>query len=190
MKIVAIFAIVKNSLLAVQFEGSMADEFALLFSNWQDVEYLEQFFEDNKNDLQSGFWGNISVEEAVLRTLDEAEEMEEYIMEIAETGRIDSGNTLQDLVFQPLSKNDFSIQHVKSKSYGPDNPSWLRLYAIQVASNLYVVSGGAIKLTETMNKQAHLVLELKKLQATKEYIEQIGLLNEEDYEFVEIMSHD
>jgi len=190
MQIVDIFAIVKKSLLAVKFKSKRYDEFALLFRNWNDVAYLEQFFNDNKKDLQSVFFGNITVEEAVLHTIDEAERMETYIRTIAERGLIDSDNTLQDLVFKPLSKADFSLQHVASKSYGRNNPSWLRLYAIRIAKNLYVVTDGAIKLTEKMNERAHLNRELKKLLATKEYLNEIGFFDEEDYEFIEISSND
>ncbi len=190
MKIVSIFAIVENSLSAVQFEECEYDEFALQFNNWNDVEYLEQFFEDHKNDLQSGFWGALSVEDAVLKTLNEAEKMEAFILEVAETGQDDPFNSLHDLVFKPLSEKNISIQHLKSKAYGPDNPSWLRLYAIRIAKNLYVVSGGGIKLTKTMNVEPHLTIELKKLQATKKYLLEVGLLNEDDYEFVEIKKHE
>ena len=48
MKIVDIFAHVKNTLLAVQFESNDCDEFTLAFRNWSDTEYLEDFFENNK----------------------------------------------------------------------------------------------------------------------------------------------
>lgn len=43
MKIDAIFAIVKNKLLSVQFEPNDCDEFTLAFRNWNDTEYLEDF---------------------------------------------------------------------------------------------------------------------------------------------------
>lgn len=190
MQIEAIFAIVKNSLLAVKFKGKRIDEFALLFRNWNDVAFLEQFFEDHKADLQSGFFGEITVEDAVFRTIEEAEKMETYIRTCAKKGQLDPYNTLQDLVFKPLQKDDSSFQHVKSKAYGQNNPSWLRLYAVRIHQNLYVVSGGAIKLTAKMNDKPHLVHELKKLEATREYLKEVGLCGEADYEFIEITNYD
>lgn len=190
MKIVNIFAIINESLLAVQFEGKSSDEFAMLFNNWQDIEYLEQFFEDNISDLKSGFYGNITVEEAVFRTIDEASKMETYIKRVAKRGKSDPASTLNNLVFTPLHKNDYSIKHVQSKAYGGKKKSWLRLYAIRIAPNLYVVSGGAIKLTKTLNDRSHLILELRKLEVTKEYLKEIGLFDEDDYELLEISSHD
>lgn len=189
MKIVHIFAVIKDSLLAVQFEGQDSDEFALLFNKWQDIEYLEQFFEDNLRDLKN-FYGDITVEEAVFRTVDEASKMETYIRRVAKSGQKKKYQTLQDLIFHPLSKNDYSVEHLKSKAYGRKKHSWLRLYAIRIAPNLYVVSGGAIKLTKTMNDRNHLIIELEKLEAAKAFLKENGLFDEDDYEFLEISTHD
>lgn len=190
MKIVAIFAVENNSLLSVQFDKEVSDEFTLLFDNWNDVEFLEQFFEDNKADLQSGFFGNISIEEAVFRTIEDAEMLEEYIRAVAQTGKVNPDKSRLDLLFSSLHKNDYSIQLLQSKAYGRGRRSWLRLYAIRIAENLYVVSGGAIKLTDTMNDRPHLLRELEKLKVTQRYLREVDLLNEDDYEFIEISSHD
>lgn len=190
MKIVDIFAIVKGSLLSVQFEGMNSDEFALLFDNWSDVEYLEQFFEDNKADLQSGFYGNISVEEAVSRTIEEAEALEDYIRDVAKTGCSDPDKNRLDLTFHKLNENDYSIQLLKSKAYGLRKHSWLRIYALRIAENLYIVCGGGIKLTKTMNEREHLLKELVKIEAIKQYLKELDLLNEDDYDFIEISNHE
>ena len=79
MKLVTIFAHNKNRLLSIQFDDNQYDEFRKAFNQWQDVEYLEQFFEVNKTDLQRGFYGNITVEDAVFKTINESNEFEEYI---------------------------------------------------------------------------------------------------------------
>ena len=50
-------------------------------------------------------------------------------------------------------------------------PSWLRIYAIRIEVNLFVVCGGAIKLTPTMNTRDHLILELYKLECTRNYLQ-------------------
>ena len=190
MKIVGIFAVVNHSLLSVQFEGEELDEFDRVFTKWRDVIYLEQFFEDNISDLQSGFFGDITVEDAISHTIVEAFKMQAYLKRIAKRGLYDSDLTLQDLVFTSLHKNDFTIKHLQSKAYGQTYHSWLRLYAIRISKNLYVVSGGAIKLTKAMNGIPHLEDELKKLITTQEYLKEIGLFDEDDYEFIEIKSHD
>lgn len=186
MVIDGIFAIVDECLLSVQFEGNEKDEFARLFESWQDTEYLEGFFETNKDDLQDGFFGNISIEDAVFTTINEADRLESYVKEVAEKGQRNGYSMLYDLVFHPLHEHDTSRVHTESKAYGLNSSSWLRIYAIQIAPNLYVVSGGAIKLTKAMQDRPHTARELKKLKATAAYLKEIGLESSEDYGFIDI----
>ena len=186
MVIDGIFAIVNESLLSVRFEGNDKDEFARLFEQWQDIDYLEDFFESNKDDLQDGFFGNISVEDAVFTTIDEADKLENHIKEVAEKGQESDCSTLYDLVFHPLHEYDTSKIHTESKAYGLKSSSWLRIYAVQIAPNLYVVSGGVIKLTKAMQDRPHTTEELKKLKATVAYLKKEGFEDTDDYIFIDI----
>lgn len=171
MEIVRIFAIVEESLYTVQYEHEEAHEFSRLFDLWNDATYLESFFEMHKTDLQSGFWGDISVEQAVLQTRKEAKALERKLIQIAEYGKTDRYETLSTL-FQPLYDNPTKIEALeKNKVKGLRKPGWLRMYAIRIEANLFVVSGGAIKLTKTMNDRTHLLLELEKLELTRQYLQ-------------------
>ena len=42
--------------------------------------------------------------------------------------------------------------------------SWLRIYAIKLEPGIYVITGGAIKLTRTMQEREHTLLELDKME--------------------------
>ncbi|MEO1517714.1 MAG: hypothetical protein AAFV95_22015 [Bacteroidota bacterium] len=139
--------------------------------------YLEEFFEQHKSDLQSDFWGNVSVEEAVIRTRKEAITLEKRLIDIAELGKRDRYESLSN-IFKPLVNNPLTTeQFERTKAKGNLKPSWLRIYAIRADLNLFVVSGGAIKLTPTMNEREHLLLEIQKLNATRTY-----LFDEENYD--------
>lgn len=186
MKIDAIFAIVKQKLLSVQFEPNDCDEFTLAFRKWNDTEYLEAFFEANKKDLQSGFYGEISVEEAIFSTIAEAEYFEKTVRRIAKIGTFENGDSLQDLVFNQLHKNDQNFTLQESKAYGTNEKSWLRLYAVRISPDCFVVSGSAIKLTETMNERNHTAIELDKLKTTAAYLKENGLLEEDDFGYIDI----
>lgn len=188
MEIVDIFAVVKNKLLSVQFEPNDCDEFTLAFRNWNDTEYLEDFFENNKTDLQSGFYGNISVEEAIFSTIEEAEVFEATIRRVAKIGKFKTQSSLQDLVFYPLHKNDQNYILQESKAYGTGNKSWLRMYAVRISPECFVVSGSAIKLTETMGEQNHTAIELSKLKITASYLKENGLLEEDDFGYIDIIN--
>lgn len=195
MSICAIFEIISDSLYAIAYDentdedGNPIDCFRSVFSKWQDVEYLENFFEEHKNDLQSGFYGNISVEQAVLKTLNEASKFEAKLLRVAKSGKSNPEDGLEQNVFIDLHQDVLSHVHIESKAYGTQNKSWLRLYAIRISSNVYVVSGGAIKLTKEMNCRDHLCKELDKLKATAAHLKELELINEEDLGYIVFESY-
>jgi len=169
----AVEIIIKDSLYAIKYDKNVDDEFTKLFENWNDVQYLESFFEEHKKDLQKGFYNNISIEEAVFKTIEEAGDLEKELIEIAEEGKINNYENLQTL-FKPLYNKDKSRypipEHQKSKVYGSYRKSWLRIYAIRIDENVFIITGGAIKLTRTMNDREHLLTELNKLNQVKQFL--------------------
>lgn len=173
MKIVRIFAVVEDSLYSVRYdeeayEAEDEHEFRRLFRDWNDAEYLEQFFVEHQDDLESEFWGGISVHRAILKTRKDAKSLERKLVQIAETGKTDRHETLSTL-FKPLfDEPDHLDPYEKDKAYGIDSPSWLRIYAIRLDANVFVVSGGAIKLTKDMNRP-HLQQELRKLDIAQAF---------------------
>lgn len=183
MKIIDTFVHIRDSLFAVQFEGYTTDEFRRIFGLWNDPEYLESFFEEHKTDLQNNLWGKLSVEDAILRTRKNAKILEKKILETAKTGQTSKYETLSTL-FKPLYNNPTKLEEYElNKAYGLESKSWLRIYAVRKDVNNFVVSGGAIKLTKTMNEREHLQQELLKLKAVKAY-----LMADEDeqLEFIEL----
>jgi hypothetical protein len=170
MEISTIFEIVKESLFSVQYKCENEHELKRIFNLWNDPLYLEEFFEAHKGDLENGFWGNITIESAILATRKEAQRLERKLVYIAEAGKNDRYETLSTL-FKPLHDKTTRITAFEeNKVKGDDRPSWLRIYAIRIDSNLFVISGGAIKLTRTMNERKHLLKELEKLEITREFL--------------------
>ena len=186
MKLVRIFARNKNQLLSIHFDNSELNEFRKAFNQWQDVEYLEQFFEENKKDLQSGFYGNISVEDAVFETIQESTAFEESIRNEIKRGERDNEPNLNNIIFKPLNKYETSLIHQQNKAYGLVKNSWLRIYAIRISADIFVVSGSAIKLTFEMKDRKHTEEELNKLKKTAQYLKDEGFMDADDYGFIEI----
>lgn len=183
MEIVRIFA---DCLYAIRYDSEEADEFERLFDQWQDIEYLEGFFEDNKQDLQHGFYGTFSIEEAVKATRNEARWLQQEFRKMARK-TVSEQNRGLDALFKPLDNNQYRlIELIKSKTKGNRNRSWLRIYAIRVDANLYVVTGGAIKLTATMKERAHTQKELQKIERCREYLRTQGLIDEQSFKEFEI----
>ncbi|MEI7502685.1 MAG: hypothetical protein WCJ61_05330 [Paludibacter sp.] len=187
MKIVAIFAVENNALYSVQYDDKDTDELSHFMNSWNDLGYLQTYFKENEKYLTSGFFGNLSVDDAIEITLNDAERLENLLYETAIEGKSDSTKTLQT-IFKPLFNNETNIPSLqKTKLKGVKRNSWLRIYAIRIAANTFVISGGGIKLTHLMQENKLLTLELQKLEITKNYLREIGILDEDDYELLEIL---
>lgn len=202
----ALRKIIENCLYAVQvlpkpidpfeYDGNneadaYSDEFSRLFGNWNDVAYLFAFFDHHRTDLFAGFFKEThTIEEAVYKTLDEAERLESKLLVIAERGRTCSYSNLQNL-FKPVFEHEKSQYPIpvlqKSKVYGDGERSWLRVYALRIDNNLYVITGGAIKLTKTMNDRPHLLAELEKMELVKKWLIENQVIDLDSFiEFMEV----
>jgi hypothetical protein len=109
--------------------------------------------------------------------LKEVEEMEDALYDYSEQGFANSNTCLQHL-FKPLNNYEYAIAaHQKSKAR--IKQGWLRVYAIRLAENCYLVTGGAIKLTNDMRAK-HLLHELMKLDQSKALLRNRGIYYPED----------
>jgi hypothetical protein len=187
MKLVPIFVGTNpdsGGLWAIQYDEE-PDEFERLFDLWNDVEYLDNFLREHIHDLTATTWTDTDelIEETVFSLLDEAEELEDGLIYYAKGGVTESSLALQQL-FKPLDNRIYELKPLqKSKASirtreRPDPK--LRIYAIRLAPNLYIVTGGAIKLTNTMNERPHLVAELRKIERVREWLKSEGIFEPED----------
>jgi hypothetical protein len=179
MKIVPIFVSETSDkgVWSIQLDEQRQTEFDKFFDSINDPEWLYNFFEANREDLRSGFWKEISVENAVMSTIDEARFMEDALYEYAEKSFADMGITLQHL-FKPLNNYEYTIA-VYQKSKARVNRGWLRLYGIRLSSNCFLITGGGVKLTKDM-RRSHLENELKKLELAKSFLQSKGINYPED----------
>lgn len=159
----------QTQLTSFRYDTDQPDEFSRLFSQWQDPHFLHEFFTEHIEDLQSGFFGSLSLQTVIRRTRDEARRLERKLLQLA-TGTPDH----LDSIFIPL-KLEEPIVLTRSKARGDSRLSWLRIYAIKLQSNTYIVTGGAIKLTKAMQDRAHTNEELKKFARCKAFLHEQGI---------------
>ncbi len=115
------------------------------------------FLEDNESYLKVDIWKNIKLPElALLQVLDEARELELLFEVLAENA--DSGLKPDfDSHFKYLEgKYKFALSYIPMKSYGVERASLLRIYAIKLEENVYLITGGGIKLAETIQESPDL----------------------------------
>lgn len=169
MKINGIFEVVPDSLYSVRFEGEEHNEMTRIFELWRNMEYLEDFFHTHFDDLNS-FWGEVTAKEAAKATKIEVRRLERELLRLAEAGK-EGGDENLSALFKPLGTIVMRRRELeKCKARGTGSKSWLRIYAVRLNVNEFVVSGGAIKLTKTMNERQHLSKELEKLECVCRHI--------------------
>ena len=59
--------------------------------------------------------------------------------------------------------------------------SWLRLYAIKLTAGVYIITGGAIKLTATMQEREHTRKELAKIDKVRRYLLEEGIIDDSGF---------
>ncbi len=52
----------------------------------------------------------------------------------------------------------------------PRHASWLRIYAIKLEPGIYIITGGAIKLTRTMQEREHTLVELARMEKVRRFL--------------------
>jgi hypothetical protein len=181
MNIVDIVEIIPNALWSAWFEGHEVSELDRLFEQWADLEYLDNFFAENEADLSTDFYNKCSIAQAVEITYDDAPKFEEKILIAAEgKGKLSLGD-----IFRPLDKEArINISWEKSKAYGGGR-NWLRIYGIRIATDVYVITGGAIKLTQKMQDREHTNLELDKLNAVKLFLKERDIESSDDLSYID-----
>lgn len=165
MKIVAIFA---GKLYTCQYDG--VSEYTRLTDSWTDISHLRKFAKEN----------NIS---NIKRFTEEIIEATEYIQD--KLAYIDKSNIPLESFFMPLDnletrKKVLSLQ--KGKRYS------LRIYAIKIDENLFVITGGAIKLVFKMKDHADTRREKEKLESAQAYFRLKGVFDNDS--FYELINED
>lgn len=164
MKIVTIFA---GRLYSFHYNDESENELKRLLNLWNDPEYLHNFIYKHKHDI-----GN-SVEVVIQQILDNIEELEESLYELA-TGEFEKLDTF----FKPLDNLEYHFR-ILSRQKGRKN--YLRIYAIKIDENCFVITGGAIKFTHLMEERKHTINELKKLDRCKQFLNEHGVFDNDSF---------
>lgn len=167
----------KDHLWAVRDMEKPKNELALLFDSWNDIGFLMDFFVENLDDLKQ-FFHIRRISDAIDDTMDDAEELQRLILDIPYTENLDE-------LFTPLGSADLTIRELtreKARNWDRiDHASWLRVYAIRLEKNVFVVTGGAIKLTRSMQERPHTQEQLEKLNSCRQFLLDNGVFDADSF---------
>lgn len=172
MEFVVIFAKENPSLFAHKKVGAKTDVLTTLFANWNNPTYLWSYFEKHSKHLASWSDGSERIESAADKTFMEATELHLKIIRLASNYQNNPNGVKLGSMFRNLhDKDDDFVELRESKAYGLKDQNWLRVYAIRVDEDCYLVTGGMIKLTGPMKDMGKIgTNELKNLKTVKEFL--------------------
>ncbi|HAT63086.1 MAG TPA: hypothetical protein DCS66_00590 [Flavobacteriaceae bacterium] len=167
MKIIDTFV---PHLYAFKFSDELPDELERVFDEWVDPMYLFQFFEANEQDL------DITIEQAIDKVQKEAKFLRNKLIELAN----EEPNKLNEL-FKNLNNNEYTaklLQEQKARN------RWLRLYAIKIDDDNYIITGGTIKLDNQhlMKDRKHTLAELNKLNRCRDFLKDEGVIDNDSFQ--------
>ena len=169
--------IINGHLWAVRYEGEQDNVLYNLFDHWNDVVWLRSFFKENKKDLVSYFKIE-DINQAIKDTIDDSEHLERLMMDVSLMRNFDT-------LFRPLDNSRMSESVLSKEKARPHyilrHVSWLRIYAIKLASDVYIITGGAIKLTATMQEREHTRRELVNMEKVRSFLLNERIIDEDGF---------
>ena len=160
-------------LWAVRYEGEEDNVLYSLFDRWNDVVWLRNFFKANSKDFKI-----TNINEAITQTIDDSEQLEAIMMDISPEANL-------DLIFRPLENSRIAECILGKEKARLKNlighSSWLRIYALKLAKGVYIVTGGAIKLTATMHEREHTAAELVRIEKVRNFLLDEKIIDDDSF---------
>lgn len=167
-----------EKLWAVRYDDCLDNVLDSILGQWNDVVWLRNFFKANLEDLTS-YFKITDVNQAIYDTIDDSERLQCLIMDISPEADLDK-------LFRPLDNSRTSEMILgKEKARLRDtqkHASWLRIYAIKLEPGIYVITGGAIKLTRTMQEREHTLVELARMEKVRRYMLDNNIIDKDSFD--------
>lgn len=170
MKICIIFA---RKLFAVHYAEDKTNVYRKIIDQWTDTEYLYNFLIQQNQDVDPD-----DIPEIILEIIEDVNEIDRLLIQLAESKikKIDD-------FFRPLSPSEYKTKRL-SKQKARLRRSYTRIYGIRIDTNCYVIVGGALKFTQTMQEREHTQKELNNLNKVRDFLMSENIIDKDGfYEF-------
>lgn len=171
MKIVDIFAKKLFSFVYKTDDGFSyyVNEYDRMMDLWTDVSYLRNYAKAN----------NVpNINQFVNARLRDAENIQDLLDKLTEN------NHPLEYYFRPLDNNETSIKILSLQKGKVSNRDGLRIYAIKIDADCFVITGGAIKMSQLMEDHPDTDNELTKIKKAQDYFKANDVFDRDSfYEF-------
>ena len=164
-------------LWAVRYDGEGDNAFYILFDKWDDVVWLRQFFRDNWDDL-SAYFKVTDINQAIEDTIEDSDQLQCLMLDLQPDSNLESlFHSLENFRISEmmLGKEKAKLKRTVRHS------SWFRIYAIKLSQGVYVITGGAIKLTLKMEERNHTKAELAKLEKVRRFLLNEDIIDDDSF---------
>lgn len=164
-------------LWAVRYDGEGDNAFYILFDKWDDVVWLRQFFRDNWDDL-SAYFKVTDINQAIEDTIEDSDQLQCLMLDLQPDSNLESlFHSLENFRISEmmLGKEKAKLKRTVRHS------SWFRIYAIKLSQGVYVITGGAIKLTLKMEERNHTKAELAKLDKVRRFLLNEDIIDDDSF---------
>lgn len=167
MEIVDIFA---EKLYSICYDEYYEEcEYDRLLNLWTDVSYLHEYAK--KNNVTN-------INKFVKERLRDAEKIEDLLEELTHENRP------LDEYFHQLDNMETGFKLFSVRKGKTSRNDGLRIYAIKIDDNCFLITGGAIKMSLKMEHHPDTALELTKIEKVKAYLRENGVSDRDSfYEF-------
>lgn len=145
-------------LYAVRYKNNEDNEYDRLMELWDDAEHLFNYLTTNKHYLPK----NETLRQLLNQIIDDHETLDDLLIKTCE-----GAETSLSQFFQPLHNSEYRLTEL---SLQKKRLNYLRLYAVKIDSNTFIVTGGAIKLVQRMQEHPDTELELQKLNQVRQFL--------------------
>ena len=165
-------------LYSFHYDGQERNEYRRLFHEWNDKSFLLSFFREYIEFLDIEIWSefNNEPENAAKSVILDANRLEPFIQELEENTKAGKKPDF-DSYFQPFEgKYAYVLEMVPMKAYGTNKHTFLRLYAIKLGQNCYLIVYGGIKLSRSVQDSPILKDNvIRKIDWALYYLKQEGI---------------
>ena len=164
-------------LWAAWYDGEGDNAFYILFDKWDDVVWLRQFFRDNWDDL-SAYFKVTDINQAIEDTIEDSDQLQCLMLDLQPDSNLESlFHSLENFRISEmmLGKEKAKLKRTVRHS------SWFRIYAIKLSQGVYVITGGAIKLTLKMEERNHTKAELAKLEKVRRFLLNEDIIDDDSF---------
>lgn len=168
--------IIPDNLWSVRYDEEDENAFYQVFDQWSDPMWLRHFFLENAKDFNKNF-KITNIDKAIYETIIEADTLQCLILDLAIDSRLDT--LFRHL--EPSRTADMPLGKEKAKGESIQHNSWLRIYAIKIGKSAYIITGGSIKLTATMQEREHTLSELQKMESVRNFLISEGIVDDDGF---------